>query len=170
MDPLLSLAFSMHSNKGVYALLLGSGISRAAKIPTGWEVVLELIRKLALLSDEDCEPEPEAWYSQKYGCVPDYAELLDKIAKTPTERQQLLRAYFEPTAEEQEEKAKQPTAAHHAIAQLVADGFVKVIITTNFDQINGTGTSRSWRSAPCVKYTGSNRGGVTFGSYPLLRN
>ena len=135
MDPLLSLAFSMQSNKGVYALLLGSGISRAAKIPTGWEVVLELIRKLALLSDEDCEPEPEAWYFQKYGCAPDYAELLDKIAKTPTERQQLLRAYFEPTAEEQEEKTKQPTAAHHAIAQLVADGFVKVIVTTNFDRL-----------------------------------
>ncbi len=135
MDPLLSLAFSMQSNKGVYALLLGSGISRAAKIPTGWEVVLELIRKIALLSDEDCEPEPETWYSQKFGCAPDYAELLDKIAKTPTERQQLLRAYFEPTAEEQEEKAKQPTAAHHAIAQLVADGFVKVIITTNFDRL-----------------------------------
>lgn len=135
MDPLLSLAFSMQSNKGVYSLLLGSGISRAAKIPTGWEVVIELIRKLALLSDEDYEPEPEAWYFQKYGCAPDYAELLDKIAKTPTERQQLLRAYFEPTAEEQEEKAKQPTAAHHAIAQLVANGFVKVIITTNFDRL-----------------------------------
>ncbi|MGZ8982341.1 MAG: SIR2 family protein [Methylotenera sp.] len=135
MDSLLSLAFSMQSNRGVYALLLGSGVSRAAKIPTGWEVVLELTKKLALLSSEDCEPDPEAWYIQKYGSAPDYAVLLDQVAKTPTERQQLLRAYFEPTAEEKEEKAKQPTAAHHAIARLAADGFIKVIITTNFDRL-----------------------------------
>ena len=31
--------------------------------------------------------------------------------------------------------AKQPTAAHKAIAWLVAQGFVKVIITTNFDRL-----------------------------------
>jgi hypothetical protein len=31
---------SIYSNKGVFALLLGSGISRSAGIPTGWEVVL----------------------------------------------------------------------------------------------------------------------------------
>lgn len=135
MDPLLSLAFSMQSNKGVYAILLGSGISRSAKIPTGWEVVLELVRKLALLSGESCEPDPEAWYSDKFGNAPDYAALLHQIARTPAERQQLLRSYFEPSEEEQEEKAKQPTAAHHAIASLVANGYIKVIVTTNFDRL-----------------------------------
>lgn len=135
MDPILSLAFSMQSNKGVYAVLLGSGISRAAKIPTGWEVVLELVRKLALLSGEECEPDPEAWYSNKFGHIPDYSALLDQVARTPAERQQLLRSYFEPSEEEQEEKAKQPTAAHHAIANLVAHGYIKVVITTNFDRL-----------------------------------
>lgn len=135
MDPLLSLAFSMQSNKGVYALLLGSGISRAAKIPTGWEVVLELVRKLALLSEEECEPDPEAWYLNKFGHSPDYASLLDQVARTPAERQQLLRSYFEPNEDEQEEKAKQPTVAHRAIANLVADGYIKIIITTNFDRL-----------------------------------
>jgi hypothetical protein len=135
MDPLLSLAFSMQSNKGVYAVLLGSGISRAAKIPTGWEVVLELVRKLALLSEEDCEPNPETWYLNKFGNAPDYAVLLDQIAKTPAERQQLLRSYFEPSEEEHEENAKLPTVAHHAIASLVANGYIKVIVTTNFDRL-----------------------------------
>lgn len=125
----------MQSNKGVYAVLLGSGVSRAAKIPTGWEVVLELVRKLALLQGADCEPEPEAWYLKQYGKLPDYSALLDEIAKTPAERQQLLRSYFEPTPEELEEKAKQPTTAHHAIARLVADEYIKVIITTNFDRL-----------------------------------
>lgn len=47
LDPLTSLSFSVYSNKGVYALLLGSGVSRAAGIPTGWEIVADLIRKIA---------------------------------------------------------------------------------------------------------------------------
>ncbi|MGQ7817264.1 SIR2 family protein [Metapseudomonas furukawaii] len=135
MEPLLSLAFSMHGNKGVYAVLLGSGISRAARIPTGWEIVLELIRKCAHLQGEECEPAPEQWYERKYGKAPDYAELLEMLGKTSSERQLLLRGYFEPTAEELEEGAKQPTKAHRAIAQLVVDGYVRVIVTTNFDRL-----------------------------------
>jgi hypothetical protein len=126
---------SMHANPGVYALLLGSGVSRAAKIPTGWEVVLDLARKLATLVGEECEPDPAAWYRGKFGRDPDYAELLDAIGKTPTERQQLLRAYFEPSADEREQGFKQPTRAHRAIAKLVASGHCRVIVTTNFDRL-----------------------------------
>ena len=37
-DPLHSLAFSIYENPGVYCILLGSGVSRAAEIPTGWEI------------------------------------------------------------------------------------------------------------------------------------
>jgi hypothetical protein len=40
------LAFSVYESKGVYALLLGSGLSRAANIPTGWEITLDLIRRI----------------------------------------------------------------------------------------------------------------------------
>jgi hypothetical protein len=47
----------------------------------------------------------------------------------------LLRSYFEPTAEEREEGQKVPTAAHRAIAKLVSAGYVRVIITTNFDRL-----------------------------------
>jgi hypothetical protein len=43
-DPLIQLAFSLYENKGVFAVLLGSGLSRAAEIPTGWEITLDLIR------------------------------------------------------------------------------------------------------------------------------
>ena len=32
IDPLLSLAFAMHANRGTQAVLLGSGVSRAAGI------------------------------------------------------------------------------------------------------------------------------------------
>jgi hypothetical protein len=118
-DPTLALAFAVHTTKNAYALLLGSGISRTAAIPTGWDVVLDLIRKLASRQKADCEPDPADWYVQTYGADPDYAELLHQLASTPAARQQLLRSYFEPTDEEREQGLKQPTAAHHAIASLV---------------------------------------------------
>ena len=51
-NTLTTIAFSMYSNKGVYALLLGSGISKSAGIPTGWDVTIDLIRKLAAQNGE----------------------------------------------------------------------------------------------------------------------
>src|SRR5437867_2232061 len=134
-DPILSLAFAIHSNKGAYAVLLGSGISRPAGIPTGWEVVLDLIRKLAHLKRKNCEPDPSAWYAAEFGKEADYSTLLAAIAKSPTERSRLLRSYFEPTEEERQQNLKVPTAAHRAIANLVASGHIRVVITTNFDRL-----------------------------------
>ncbi len=135
IDSMLSLAFSVYSNKGVYALLLGSGVSRSAGIPTGWEVVLDLIRKLANIQNEDCEPNPAVWYRDKFGEEPDYSKLLNQLARSPAERNQLLRGYFEPNQEEQEQGLKTPTEAHKAIAELVAGGYIRVIVTTNFDRL-----------------------------------
>jgi len=135
IDAIISLAFSLHSNKGVYALLLGSGISRAAGIPTGWEIVIDLIRKIATLKKEDCEPDPPAWYKSNFGSEPDYSTLLDEIAKSPSERNRLLQSYFEPTEDEIEQGLKQPTEAHKSIASLVAQGSIRLIITTNFDRL-----------------------------------
>lgn len=135
LDAITSLAFSVHAAKGVYAVLLGSGVSRAAKIPTGWEITLELARKVAALEGEDCGTDPAGWYRTKFNSDPDYAQLLDGVAKTPAERQQLLRSYWEPSDGEREEGAKQPTTAHRAIAELVKRGYVRVILTTNFDRL-----------------------------------
>ena len=135
IDPVHSLAFSIQANPRVYAVLVGSGVSRGAKIPTGWEVTLDLIRKLAKLHSEECELDPEQWYLEKFDKEASYSDLLNQLARTQAERQQLLRAYFEPTDEEREEGAKAPTAAHRAIAALAAKGFFRVIITTNFDRL-----------------------------------
>ena len=135
IDPVHSLAFSIQANRGVYAVLVGSGVSRAARIPTGWEVTLDLIRKLAKLCGETCDPDPELWYRKKFARAADYSDLLDELAKTPAERQQLLRGYWEPNDREREEGEKQPTVAHRAIAALAAEGFIRVILTTNFDRL-----------------------------------
>lgn len=135
MDGRLSLALSVQSNPGVYALLLGSGVSRSAKIPTGWEVVLDLIRRIAAMKDEEISGDPAEWYRNRYGDDPDYSRLLGRLARQPAERQRLLRDYFEPSPEERVEGLKQPTAAHRAIANLCKRGYIRVIVTTNFDRL-----------------------------------
>ena len=135
ISPVESLAFSMHANPGVYAVLAGSGLSRAARIPTGWEITLELVRKLAAVRGKRCDPDPEQWHRKTFGKEPNYSDLLDAVCRTPAERQQLLQSYVEPSEEEREEGAKQPTTAHRAIAALAAQGFIRVIVTTNFDRL-----------------------------------
>lgn len=135
IDPTTALAFSLFENKGVYALLLGSGVSRAAQIPTGWEVVLDLVRRLAAVEGVDEQPDWAAWYVERFGAPPNYSILLDHLAQTPDERRAILHSYIEPTAEDVEEGRKTPTRAHRAIAKLVRDGFVRVLITTNFDRL-----------------------------------
>lgn len=114
---------------------MGSGVSKSANIHTGWEVTLDMIHKLAQLNNESCESSPEDWYRQKYGKDPEYSELLEQLARTPTERQQMLSQYFEPNESERESGEKSPTMGQQAIAQLVANGFIRVILTTNFDRL-----------------------------------
>lgn len=135
IEPIITLAFSMYANKGVYALLLGSGISRSAGIPTGWDVLEDLIRKVAHMYGEECVPTPESWFENKFGKKANYSKLLNQLARTPPQRNSILKGYFEATEEEREQHKKLPTTAHHAIAGLVAIGHVRVIVTTNFDRL-----------------------------------
>jgi hypothetical protein len=134
VKPDLSLAFSIHSEPGTYALLLGSGVSRAAGVPTGWEVTLALVRKLAACQGENID-DPEAWYRERFGHAPNYSEVVNELAPTRDERRALLQAYFEADEQEREEGLKLPTAAHRSIARLCAAGYVRLILTTNFDRL-----------------------------------
>ena len=138
IDPLESLAFAMHSQRGTHALLLGSGISTSAGIPTGWNIMLDLIQKLARMKGAKGidESNAEKWYCDKFGEDKlAYSSILSGLAKTSAERQHLLQKYFEPTKQEREDGEKQPAKAHHAIAELMGKGFVRIIITTNFDRL-----------------------------------
>ena len=135
IDPSLSLAASVQSNPGVFALLIGSGVSRSSGVPTGWEIVVDLIRKLAKLRGEECGGDPEGWYKTSFREPPSYSSLLNGVAKSSAERMQLLRGYFEPTEAERQEGRKLPTPGHRAIAEFVAKGYFRVLITTNFDRL-----------------------------------
>ena len=134
-EPALKLAMSMHANPGAYALLVGSGVSKSAGIPTGWEIVLDLIRKVATIEREKPTPELETWYQQRFDEALDYSKLIDRLTTTSAERMKLLQPYFEPTEEEREQGLKIPTPTHHAIATLAKHGYVRLILTTNFDRL-----------------------------------
>jgi hypothetical protein len=135
IDPIISLAFSIHANPGAYAVLIGSGISSSAGIPTGWQIVEDLVRRIAHVRGEDASADPAAWYRSTFGVDPEYSRLLDELARSSLERSQLLRSYFEPTPEEREASVKMPVAAHRALATLAAKGYIRVLLTTNFDPL-----------------------------------
>lgn len=132
LEPIDSLALTLHHAPGACALVIGSGLSRAAGIPTGWEITLDLVRRLAAMKGVNDVPDWAAWYRTEFGSEPNYSEIVDALAATPAERRALLHRYIEP---EPDEEARKPTKAHHSIAQLVIDGAVNVIITTNFDRL-----------------------------------
>jgi hypothetical protein len=143
LDPAVMLATSLHAAPGVYALLLGSGVSTGAGIPTGWGVVRELVRRAAAATDPNdataanrAANDPAAWWAihgdgERLG----YSNLLASLAPSASARRALLAGFFEPTDDDIETGLKMPNVAHHAIAQMAKRGIVRVIITTNFDRL-----------------------------------
>lgn len=126
----------MQANKGVFALLLGSGISRPAQIPSGWDVVLDLIRRVAVAQGDDCGSDPAKWYQERFNCDPTYSALLEKAATTPALRRGLLHPLFVPADDDERARGiKMPTSAHKAIADLARGGYIRIILTTNFDNL-----------------------------------
>lgn len=142
LDPAVTLATAAHSQPGVYALLLGSGVSTGAGIPTGWGITTDLVRRVAAIDNLE-EPEageaaatdPEAWWALTHDEPLGYSSLLEELAPTQAARQGLLAGYFEPTQEDPDDDNKRPSAAHRAIADLVKRGTIRVIVTTNFDRL-----------------------------------
>ena len=135
VNGLTQLAFSLHENRGIYALLLGSGFSRSAGIPTGWEVTNDLIRRYAKIQNVETQLDWSAWYERVSGEAPSYSKLVNQLGATADERRAILHGYIEPTGEDRAVGRKLPTKAHRAVADLVASGHLRVIITTNFDRL-----------------------------------
>ena len=136
------LATSMHAQPGVYAVLLGSGVSTGAGLPTGWGIVNQLVERVAAQMSSPgtdhisaAAENPEAWWAKNFDEPLGYSSLLRELAPTGAARQGLLAPFFEATPEEIANGQKAPSRAHHALAALVKRGLVRVIITTNFDRL-----------------------------------
>ncbi|MFD9419491.1 SIR2 family protein [Streptomyces goshikiensis] len=140
IEPPMAMALNVHSSPGVYALLLGAGVSIASGVKTGWGIVQDVVGKVAAVRDPDnpdarseAMADPEAWWEANTSEPLGYSALLAAAAPLPASRQAMLAKYFEP--EEGQEDSKGPTAAHRAVAQLVKRGSIRVILTTNFDRL-----------------------------------
>lgn len=138
LSPLVSLSAQLHGQPGVFAVLLGSGVSTGAGLPTGWQVVKQLVARAAIALDAATTPpstdnEVESWWLEHGSGELGYSTVLETLAPTSAGRQALLERFFEPAQDEEEPIG--PSPAHRAIARLVARGTIRVIITTNFDRL-----------------------------------
>lgn len=166
LDPQVMLATAVHAQPGVYALMLGSGVSTGAGIPTGWGVVRELVRRAAAASapnDPDAPgqayDDPEAWWTEHGDGQPlGYSNLLASLAPTPAARRALLAGFFEPTQDDAEAGLKVPSEAHRAVAELVKRGAVRVVLTTNFDRLTERALEDVGVSPQVISHTGALAG------------
>ncbi|URM88840.1 SIR2 family protein [Streptomyces sp. MRC013] len=162
LDPLVSLAMCVQAGPGVYALLLGAGVSRDAGVPTGWEIVTDLVHRAAVARGADEElaaADPESWWARHGDGGPlGYSALLEALGGTSAARHKLLRGYFEPDDAEWRDGLKLPGAAHRAVARLVAQGWVRVVLTTNFDRLTEQALAAAGVQPQVVHGPGSLRG------------
>ncbi len=142
LDRRLTLAMGIQSQPGTYALLLGSGVSTGAGIKTGWGIVQHLVQRAATAAGATAEEalsaheDPETWWRKHRTDDLLYSTLIDLVGgSTPAARRGLLDQYFTATPEDVKAGQKVPSPAHRAIAELVAGGYVRVIVTTNFDKL-----------------------------------
>ncbi|MDA8298282.1 MAG: hypothetical protein M0004_17190 [Actinomycetota bacterium] len=77
--------------------------------------------------------DPVAWYREQVKRPIGYSSVLEDLTNTPEERVALLRRYFEPEDHDGAVRVE-PSAAHRAVARLVSDGLIRIVITTNFDR------------------------------------
>lgn len=132
-DPFLPLAFSLYSNPGAYAVVAGAGISRGAGLPTAWDIVVDLIAQMAGDEEDIDSDSASGWYETRFGKEPTYSDVVHQLALTRTERQALLRKYFESTADGTE--PAKPSVAHRAVARLMQAGVIRVVLTVNLDRL-----------------------------------
>jgi hypothetical protein len=130
LDPIVSLSVALAEAPGTCAFFLGSGVSRDAGVPTGWEVMRAGLKRLHQLETETEVPasdeELAVWQSDTGRGEITYSDLLETIAPDQAVRREYLAGFFE---------GKEPGPTHEALAHLAKLGLVKVFITTNFDRL-----------------------------------
>lgn len=135
LDPIVSLSVAIAEAPGSTAFFLGSGVSRDAGIPTGWEVLRatqQRLRQIQLAQIDGPVPEPvddqelDQWLDDAGYEALSYSDLLELVAPDAATRREYLSNFFE---------GKEPGPTHLALADLAARGLVKVFVTTNFDRL-----------------------------------
>lgn len=130
LDPIISLTVAMAEAPGSYAMLLGSGVSRDAGVPTGSDVFWIGVGELYRMENECIDtPDREVlgkWLKDSDRDQLNYSELLELITPDPATRRDYLAKHFAGAV---------PSDTHKGLARLCASGAVKVFVTTNFDRL-----------------------------------
>jgi hypothetical protein len=131
LDPIVSLAVAMAESPGLFAFLLGSGVSRDAGVPTGGEVLKNAQADLYRLVTSESElPATDAalddWLSEQGYTELGYSDILALLAPDQESRRAYLAKHFE---------GREPAEAHRTLARLSEGGLVRVYVTTNFDRL-----------------------------------
>lgn len=130
LDPIVSLSVALAEAPGTCAFLLGSGVSRDAGVPTGWEIMRAGLHRLHQLETRSAERVDEqsldVWLTETGREGITYSELLKLIAPDAAVRREYLATFF---------GDKTPGVTHEALADLAVEGMVRVFVTTNFDRL-----------------------------------
>lgn len=82
--PLDALATSMCVSPGLFAILLGAGMSISAGRLCAWGILYDLIRQVAVSENTNIpEGTEENWWEQKTGERPHYGELIKSLNRLP---------------------------------------------------------------------------------------
>jgi NAD-dependent SIR2 family protein deacetylase len=128
IDPILPLAVQIAEGRGQFAFFLGSGVSRAAGIPSGWGVRQHTLKDLYRMQEnieKINENAFEKWLESTGFVNASYSSIIDALREKPQQREYLANFFA----------GKEPTEAHYALARLIKCEMVRVIITTNFDPL-----------------------------------
>jgi NAD-dependent SIR2 family protein deacetylase len=126
IDPILPLAVQIAEGRGQFAFFLGSGVSRAAGIPSGWGVRQHTLKDLYRLQEnieKINEKAFEKWLEDTGFVNASYSSIIDALRPDKPQQREYLANFF---------AGKEPTEAHYALARLAKRDMVCVIITTNF--------------------------------------
>jgi hypothetical protein len=130
LDPIVSLSVALAEAPRTCAFLLGSGVSRDAGVPTGFQVMRAGLHRLHQLEtssgDQIDEDALDTWLLETGRTGLTYSDLLALIAPDMAVRRDYLASLFE---------GVKPGATHEALADLAARDMVRVFITTNFDRL-----------------------------------
>ena len=90
LDPIVSLSVAIAEAPGTYAILVGSGVSRDAGVPTGSEVLWQAVGALYRLENATAETpdrgDLEDWLESTGRGEIDYSGVLEEIAPDPATR------------------------------------------------------------------------------------
>lgn len=135
MNELTPLITNLATNNRNYVFFVGAGFSKDAGIMSGWDILIETLKKIYINENiEDPQNQinlsnekVEEWYLSNQAINQlGYSEILGLLYKTELERSEYLAQFFQ---------GRMPGSSHRSLAKLIMMGVVRFIFTTNFDDL-----------------------------------